>query len=575
MRDLSPTRQRGKRQIKPSLAGASGSGAAELHTMISAHRPAAGSNASLGNGFLAPNQKCKDAFMKAKNVIGTRAQPLPSAPPGFDQERFFEGVYWHQRWELFEGIFTPGKNPIELMCQEMNVPEDLTGKRVLDIGAWNGCLSFECERRGAREIIALGPEEPTKTGFYRLRDILGSQRTHYVVGSVYNLDPEKLGYFDVVMFCGVLYHLRYPTLGIDNIRRVCTGEVFVETIVNDAQLVEQGGEGPRVVAMVDISPRLLTMPLWQFFRQDELEKDFSNWFTPSTAAVLQAFESAGFEIQLLKNFGRGTFQGRVTSDVPEFLTSGSTEGGHYDSITSHLLGKKKLGLQSFTQNQLTSVLASEEFHGRSGGDDGVWIRQIYEVLFGRDPEPGELDFATRSLGEAYAGHREFLVSCLYLSMGPGAPLIAYFYRHLLGRAGTEKEIQKWVEVLSQTSEEHVLAGFLCSEEYFVRHGRRNDRWLEEATAEILGRPGADDTILEALNKGDITRNEIILRIAAHSNYCPYANNRAAQMVGPAALAAEDYYRDGGSPAQWIANLYTKVRGRSPEPAELEDTFAPA
>ena len=37
------------------------------------------------------------------------------------------------------------------------MPEDLTGKRVLDIGAWNGCLSFECERRGAREVIALGP----------------------------------------------------------------------------------------------------------------------------------------------------------------------------------------------------------------------------------------------------------------------------------------------------------------------------------------------------------------------------------------------------------------------------------
>jgi tRNA (mo5U34)-methyltransferase len=511
--------------------------------------------------------------MMAKTVIRKPARSLPSAPPGFDQERFFEGVYWHQRWELFAGIFTPGKNPVELMCQEMNIPDDLIGKRVLDIGAWNGCLSFECERRGAREIIALGPEEPAKTGFYRLRDILGSKRTHYVVGSVYDLNPERLGYFDVVMFCGVLYHLRYPTLGIDNIRRVCTGEVFVETIVNDAQLVEQCEEGPRVVAMVDISPRLLTMPLWQFFRQDELEKDSSNWFTPSTAAVLQAFESAGFEMKLLKNFGRATFQGRVKSGAPEFLTIGSTEGGHYDSITSHLLGKKKLGLLSSAHHHLTSVLASEEFYARSGGDEAVWIRRIYEVLFERSPEPRELAFAARSLAEAYSSHREFLISCLFLSMGPGAPLIAFFYRHLLGRAGTEKEIQNWVEVLSQTSEEQVLAGFLSSEEYFGRRGRKNDRWLEEVTAEILAKPSTDDTTLEALNKGNITRNEAIVRIVADSNYCQQAKGRAAQMVGPSALASEEYYRESGSPEKWIALLYTTVRGRSPDTVELEDALA--
>ena len=37
---------------------------------------------------------------------------IPAAPPGLDLDRFFAGVYWHQRWQIFDGIHTPGKNPI-------------------------------------------------------------------------------------------------------------------------------------------------------------------------------------------------------------------------------------------------------------------------------------------------------------------------------------------------------------------------------------------------------------------------------------------------------------------------------
>jgi tRNA (mo5U34)-methyltransferase len=498
---------------------------------------------------------------------------VPSAPQGFDKDRFFEGVYWHQRWELFDGIFTPGKNPIELMCQEMNVPEDLTGKRVLDIGAWNGCLSFECERRGAREVIALGPEEPAKTGFYRLRDVLGSKRTHYVIGSVYDLNPAKLGYFDVVMLCGVLYHLRYPILGIDNIRRVCTGEVFVETIVNDAQLVEESDEGPRIVPMVDISPRLLTMPLWQFFRKDELENDPSNWFTPSTKAVLRAFESAGFEMKLLKNFGRGTFQGRVKDSMPEFLTIGSTEGGYYDSVTSHLLGKNRLGLQSVSQTHLTAVLASPEYHGRCGEDDALWVGRLYADLLGRVPDQREVDDAMRGLCDGYAGQREILASSLLLSTGHEAPLIASYYTHFLGRAGAETEIQNWVKVLRDTSEEQVLAGFLSSDEYFLRHGGSNAHWLEQVYRELLGRQRAPDDVLDALNRRNITRHQIILEITADPDFCGRTNCLIAHIPAPSLIASEEYYRaECGSPTAWVARIYAKLLGRSPQPLELEDAL---
>ncbi len=55
------------------------------------------------------------------------------------------------------------------------------------------------------------------TGFDQLKRVLGSH-VQYVTGSVYTLSPQELGTFDVILFFGVLYHLRYPLLAIDRPR---------------------------------------------------------------------------------------------------------------------------------------------------------------------------------------------------------------------------------------------------------------------------------------------------------------------------------------------------------------------
>src|SRR5579864_1542419 len=74
---------------------------------------------------------------------------LPVAPSGFVAAELFDGIHWHQCWEVFDGIYLPGRNDIETILEYVGLPDDLTGKRVLDVGAWNGGFSFECERRGA------------------------------------------------------------------------------------------------------------------------------------------------------------------------------------------------------------------------------------------------------------------------------------------------------------------------------------------------------------------------------------------------------------------------------------------
>ena len=65
---------------------------------------------------------------------------------------------WRQRWEILPGIWTPGISDLDAkyMLDEYGIPADLAGKTCIDIGAWDGPISFELERRGAKVIAAEG-----------------------------------------------------------------------------------------------------------------------------------------------------------------------------------------------------------------------------------------------------------------------------------------------------------------------------------------------------------------------------------------------------------------------------------
>lgn len=256
-------------------------------------------------------------------------QHAPQPPAGWNAAEFFAGVRWHQQWELFRGVLTPGLNQIAQLCDWADVPFDLTGKRVLDIGALHGCASFECERRGASEVVALSLEDPEWIGFNRLKAVLSSS-VRYVQDSVYRLSPAQLGQFDVILFFGVLYHLRYPLLAIDRIRTVARGSVHIEThLTTSALLLREPWSwlGKRLNLL-----RLFRgTPIWRQYRACEIHpSDQSNWFGPNVQAVIESFESAGFDIQHCRSWGpggeRGAFRAKVRPDLPERLCQHSYEG---------------------------------------------------------------------------------------------------------------------------------------------------------------------------------------------------------------------------------------------------------
>lgn len=184
---------------------------------------------------------------------------------------------WHQRFELAPGVYTPGVNNIEWLLSLSPLPESMTGMSVLDVGTTNGAMIFECERRGAERLVAVDILDSDHFGFAALAELLGS-KAQFVQTSVYELAEVLAETFDLVIFWGVLYHLRHPLLGLDSLRRVCRDRVLLESAVCDSVFPNAG-------------------PLAQFHRFDDLGADPTNWWSPSIQTLEAWVGSAGFTVQ--------------------------------------------------------------------------------------------------------------------------------------------------------------------------------------------------------------------------------------------------------------------------------------
>jgi tRNA (mo5U34)-methyltransferase len=137
--------------------------------------------------------------------------------------------YWFHRIEVLPGFYTPGwSDPAADKLPHFGLPEDLTGMRVLDIGCAEGFFSFEAERRGAREVIGIDSFPDSVRRFNIVKAARQSNATAFLM-SAYDLEPSRLGTFDLVLFYGVFYHLKHPQYALERIRSVCTGTLLFQT----------------------------------------------------------------------------------------------------------------------------------------------------------------------------------------------------------------------------------------------------------------------------------------------------------------------------------------------------------
>jgi SAM-dependent methyltransferase len=191
---------------------------------------------------------------------------------------------WYHSIELPGGRVTPGyitAPELRERWAEFPLPQDLSGKRVLDIGTWDGWFAFEAERRGA-DVVAVDNVE--QENFRHAGRERGSRARYHVAG-VYELPELGLGRFDYVLFLGVLYHLRHPLRALEI---VCA--LTRDIAIVDSFIVDDDARG--VIA----SP----IPWMEFYETDELSNQIDNWCGPTLQCLLALCRSAGFaRVELL------------------------------------------------------------------------------------------------------------------------------------------------------------------------------------------------------------------------------------------------------------------------------------
>ena len=189
--------------------------------------------------------------------------------------------WWHSI-DVGDGIVTPGlvnAEYLKALVKRLQLPDRMDGLRVLDIGTHDGYFAFECERRGA-DVVAIDVLPEDSKGFALAKRLLGSQVRYHKM-SVYELDETVSGALHLVLFLACTYHLRHLFIALDNLWKLTRAELRLETHVIDHYFVLADGTA---VELSSVDPRLVDVPLYRFYRFNELNKDYSNWFGGNVAA---------------------------------------------------------------------------------------------------------------------------------------------------------------------------------------------------------------------------------------------------------------------------------------------------
>jgi len=216
---------------------------------------------------------------------------------------------WYHSIDLGNGVVTKGQSVMAEMVTEDQLP-DFRGRSVLDIGAWDGYYSFLAERRGASRVVALDhyawgvdftarteywndcfergvlpdqsrdtsdfwrAELPGRRGFDLAHRVLGS-RVEPVVADFTTIDVATLGTFDIVLYLGVLYHMKEPLTCLERLRTVTREIAVIET-----EAAQVPGNAGRC--------------LLELHAGGELNADFGNWYVPTVEALCALVRASGF-----------------------------------------------------------------------------------------------------------------------------------------------------------------------------------------------------------------------------------------------------------------------------------------
>jgi tRNA (mo5U34)-methyltransferase len=188
---------------------------------------------------------------------------------------------WFHKIDLGGGDATPdaGGTPQIQHIQQAFLDTDFHGKKVLDIGAWDGQWSFECEKRGAAEVYAtdlVTQRTGDVSSFELCHAILNSRVKYFPQTSVYNVHQLDVFDFDIILYMGVFYHIKDPLLALARLRQVAKPGTIIfvegEVIWSDRSYAD-------------------------YYYHTDYALSPSNWWIPSIPCLRQWIECSFFEIE--------------------------------------------------------------------------------------------------------------------------------------------------------------------------------------------------------------------------------------------------------------------------------------
>jgi tRNA (mo5U34)-methyltransferase len=188
----------------------------------------------------------------------------------------FLGDYPRNKWERFAHV----------------VPRDLRGLSVLDIGCNAGFYAIEMKRRGAERVLGIDTDESY------LAQARFAAQVHGVDIELRTMSVYEIGLlrekFDLVLFMGVIYHLRHPLLALDLLHRhVVGGTLLFQSMMRGSPNIE-----PLDRDYPFSEKRIFEAPGYPrlHFVEDRYAGDATHWWIPNRACVESMLRSAGFEI---------------------------------------------------------------------------------------------------------------------------------------------------------------------------------------------------------------------------------------------------------------------------------------
>lgn len=177
------------------------------------------------------------------------------------------------------------------------------GQRILELGPLEGGHTWALEARfGAREIVAIEANQRAYLRCLVAKEIMGSTRSRFLLGDFNRYMAESGERFDLVVACGVLYHMENPA---EHIGLLCSAadSVFVWTHYYDRSIVEASPELARkftVQTEVEVDGYRHTL-----YRQDYLDalgwtgfcgagRPSANWLELDD--IVGLFDRNGFEV---------------------------------------------------------------------------------------------------------------------------------------------------------------------------------------------------------------------------------------------------------------------------------------